>query len=57
MTEPEEDREKAPKTDAVLFKGENKNIADIRRHEEDPDRPDRRSRGDERERGRSDRKK
>ena len=34
MTEPEESREKAPKTDAVLFKGDEKDLDDMKRQEE-----------------------
>ncbi|GAA1882555.1 hypothetical protein [Asanoa iriomotensis] len=37
MTEPEESREKAPKTDAVLFKGDEKDIDDMKREEEEDD--------------------
>ena len=35
MSEPEESREKAPKTDAVLFKGDEKDLEAIKRQEED----------------------
>ncbi|MEV0720978.1 hypothetical protein [Asanoa sp. NPDC050611] len=35
MTEPEESREKAPKTDAVLFKGDEKDLDEMKRQEED----------------------